>query len=122
MAALKTKERQVLQACKAVLNVLKDVKLLDYWRITTGGKLYAGRTLLPNIEMVGFSDIIILAKGVPHIIFVELKATDGKQSDRQKEFQQRVETMGHKYYLCHGAEELCQILDQNGVKTNLYFR
>lgn len=116
-----TKERDILFACKALLEFLKNRGVLDYFRITTSGILREGRYLVANKEMAGFSDIIILTPE-PRTIFLELKAEKGRQSDNQKRFQKRVEAMGHKYYLCRSREALCQILEENSVPMKLFFK
>lgn len=38
--------------------------------------------------------------------WIECKAPKGKQSDLQKEFQERVEAEGHVYILAHGIDDL----------------
>lgn len=113
------KEAGILRDCIELLRILKMHRVLDYWRITVGGVLRQGMYLIPNKEMAGFSDIIILTKN-PYSIFLETKSPKGRQSDNQKEFQRRVESVGHKYYLCRSREHLCQILTENGIETNRY--
>lgn len=112
------KERDVLIQCKALLEEIKSIGWLDYWRISTGGKLRGGFKT-KNTEMVGFSDIMVLFKYSTAVAFIELKATNGIQSDEQSEFQKRVELMGHKYYLCKSRSELCEILIKNGVHASI---
>ncbi len=112
------KEKQVLIDCKSVLEPLKRAGLLDYWRITVGGILQRGKFMVPNKEMAGFSDIIILIPDQVDI-FLELKSEVGCQSDNQKEFERRVLMMGRKYCLCKSREELCKILSENGICRKL---
>lgn len=115
------RESDVLLECKALLDFLKNKRLLEYWRVSVGGLLIKGKHLVPNKEMSGFSDIIILLP-TPSTIFLELKAEKGIQTDNQKEFQRRVESMGHKYYLCKSRGELCEILEMNGIPVKLFTR
>jgi hypothetical protein len=39
-------------------------------------------------------------------VWIECKADKGKQSDLQKQFQEKVEAEGHKYILAYGIEDL----------------
>ena len=115
------KEKDVLRDCKQILEFLKTNKLLDYWRVSTGGVMHqGGKFMVPNREMIGFSDILILIPA--RVIFIETKSEVGKQTPAQKEFQLRVESMGHKYHLCRSGDELCRILVTYGVPANLCIR
>lgn len=115
------KERDVLRDCKSLLDVFKFHQILDYWRITTGGILQHGKFLVPNKEMAGFSDLIILIAAGP-VIFLELKSDKGNQSVNQKAFQARINLVRHKYYLCSSMKILCDILKENGVNVELFIR
>lgn len=53
--------------------------------------------------LAGVSDLIILTDKVT--IFVEVKNEFGKQSDKQKDFQDRVEALGFNYILVRSLEE-----------------
>ena len=48
--------------------------------------------------MAGVSDLIVVGEG--RVLFVEMKTMKGKQSATQKDFQRRVEGLGHKYVVC----------------------
>ncbi len=115
------KEQRVLIECRALLDYFKHRGLLDYWRVHTGGIVTRGKFLVPNKEMVGFSDIIILTPQ-PLTIFLELKGEAGRQSPGQKAFQARTEAMNHKYYLCKGRSELCEILKSNGIQMGTFIK
>lgn len=56
----------------------------------------------------GVSDLIIIHFG--KVLFVEVKNDKGRQSDKQKDFQQLIEAQGFKYYLVRSLEELKQII------------
>ncbi len=43
---------------------------------------------------------------VPAIVWIELKAPNGKQSELQKSFQAKVESEGHRYLLVRDLSEL----------------
>lgn len=53
--------------------------------------------------LAGVSDLILIADHT--ILFVEMKTEKGKQSERQKEFQQNVERLGFSYRICRSLEE-----------------
>ena len=78
----------------SVPNDSKDAKE-QMRKISTG--LYAG-----------VSDLIIIHFG--KVLFVEVKNDKGRQSDKQKDFQQLIEAQGFKYYLVRSLEELKQII------------
>lgn len=57
----------------------------------------------------GFSDLIIIhktsnmSKGVHY--YFEVKTESGKQSDKQIEFQKRIESLGYEYHLVRNQKE-----------------
>lgn len=53
--------------------------------------------------MAGVSDLIVLLPNV--VLFVEVKTTVGRQSDKQKAFQSKVESLGFKYFLVRSLED-----------------
>lgn len=108
------KEADVLIQCKALLEIMKGYGRLDFWRVNGGASLIRG-IKTKNSGMAGFSDIMVLFKHSIAVAFIELKATDGRQSEEQVGFQRRVELMGHKYYLCRSLDDMKEILIQNGV-------
>jgi hypothetical protein len=59
--------------------------------------------------MAGVSDLIVLING--NTIFVEIKTEIGKQSDKQKEFEETVTLQGFKYYLVRSLEEFKQKIE-----------
>ena len=54
--------------------------------------------------MAGVSDLIIVADR--RVLFVEMKdGKNGRQSEHQKEFQHRVEVLGHRYVVCRSLDD-----------------
>jgi hypothetical protein len=53
--------------------------------------------------MAGVSDLIILRQN--EAIFVEVKTDIGRQSDKQKSFQEQVESLGFRYILVRSLED-----------------
>ena len=56
----------------------------------------------------GVSDTIIIHKGV--CMFVEFKTLTGVVSVFQKQFQQRIESQGYKYYIIRSLEQFQSII------------
>lgn len=53
--------------------------------------------------IAGVSDLIIIRPN--EVLFVEVKTTVGRQSDKQKAFQSKVELLGFKYFLVRSEED-----------------
>jgi len=58
--------------------------------------------------MAGVSDLICIHNG--KVLFIECKDDKGRQSDKQKEFQERVEAQGFSYYLVRSLEDFKKII------------
>jgi len=58
--------------------------------------------------LAGVSDLIVLKDG--KVLFIEIKTSTGRQSDKQKEFQERVEAQGFNYYLVRSLEDFKKII------------
>ena len=56
--------------------------------------------------LAGVSDLIVVADH--KVLFVEMKAPRGRQQQTQKEFERRVEVLGHKYVVCKSVEDFMQ--------------
>lgn len=57
--------------------------------------------------LAGVSDLILVQD---EIIYVEVKTHNGTQSKNQKEFQKRVEALGHKYKIVRSLEQFKSII------------
>ena len=53
--------------------------------------------------LAGASDTIIVLED--RVIFCEFKDAKGKQSDKQKDFQERVQLLNHEYWLVRSLDE-----------------
>ena len=53
--------------------------------------------------IAGVSDLIILTPN--QAFFIEVKTPTGRQSEKQKEFQHKVELLGFKYFLVRTLED-----------------
>ena len=54
--------------------------------------------------LAGVADLtILLPQGKS--LYIEMKVKGNRQTPNQKEFQQKAEALGHKYYVCYSFEE-----------------
>jgi VRR-NUC domain len=77
---------------------------------------YKGKNRLTRFSQPGTADIMVLADtndrdcefpfSHKRVVWIEVKAPKGRQSDSQKEFQQAVEYEGHKYILAYSLEDV----------------
>jgi len=59
----------------------------------------------------GASDLIVILPN--KILFVEVKTEKGVQSDMQKDFEKRVNTLGFDYYLVRNLDQFKTLIWQN---------
>lgn len=59
--------------------------------------------------MAGVSDTIIILPN-SKFIFVEFKTQTGKQSEKQKEFEERVKKHGYDYFIIRSVEEFKKLI------------
>ena len=59
--------------------------------------------------VAGVSDLVVIGNG--KVLFVEMKIAKGRQSERQKEFQDIVESLNHKYVVCRSFEGFKKEID-----------
>lgn len=69
-----------------------------------GGNVRMMTKLVSMGLRAGASDLVIVLQG--RVIFLELKDDEGVQSKLQKVFQDRVEGLGHTYWLCRSLDEV----------------
>jgi hypothetical protein len=66
----------------------------------------------------GVSDLVAIKGG--RTVWIECKATKGKQSEYQRVFQEAVEDNGGDYWLVHSLDELIEQLSPKGVYVTHY--
>lgn len=67
--------------------------------------------------LAGVADLtILLPQG--RSIYIEMKVKGNKQTDNQKDFQQKAEALGYKYYVCYSFEEFKAIIEKELTTTN----
>jgi len=60
----------------------------------------------------GTADIVVLF--YKRIVFIEVKAVKGVQSDSQKEFEQMVKNLGFEYYIWRDVDDCIEFIKQKG--------
>ena len=61
--------------------------------------------------LAGVADLtILLPQGKS--LYIEMKVKGNRQTSNQKEFQQKAESLGHKYYVCYSFEEFEKVVKQ----------
>lgn len=60
--------------------------------------------------MAGVSDLICINNG--KVFFVEVKDDKGKQSEKQKIFQEKVESQGFRYILVRSLEDFTKCINE----------
>lgn len=53
--------------------------------------------------LAGVSDLVVVADR--RVLFVEMKTARGRQRETQKDFQRRVEVLGHRYVVCRSLDD-----------------
>ena len=74
----------------------------------TAGGFMAMKPLLLTGLLSGVSDLVAVLKG--RVIFVEVKNSVGRQSEKQKRFEEQINNLGFEYYLIRTLEEFIRIL------------
>ena len=72
-----------------------------------GGYLAMKGPLLTGL-LSGVSDLIVVEKS--RVIFVEVKTAIGRQSEKQKKFENNVKSLGYKYHLVRSLEDFIKII------------
>ena len=60
--------------------------------------------------MAGASELIVVLPG--YLVFVEVKDATGRQSDKQKDFEQQVKLLGFHYYVVRSLVEFQQAIEK----------
>lgn len=98
---------------QALKRYVKDLLNLEkiLWFPMNSGKFQIGNYWVEGCPE-GTADLLMFLGDKP--VWLELKSPTGKQSQLQKEFQAKVEKLGHSYQLIRKPEELYEWL--RGIK------
>ena len=67
--------------------------------------------------LAGVADLtILLPQGKS--LYIEMKVKGNRQTLNQKEFQQKAEALGHKYYVCYSIEDFEKVIKQELTRKN----
>jgi hypothetical protein len=94
---------------KSILDYLAAKRILAF-RMQVGSMPWSDgkrKRFLP-FGTQGMADILAFPDG--HVLWVEVKAAKGKQSEFQKSFQAQVEEHGHRYILARSIEDVEEAL------------
>ena len=104
------KESQIQTAIEQVLRVYEKSGSCVYIKNNTGAHKTDHGAFI-RFGKVGSSDFLLFLQG-GQTVFLEVKTPKGRQNDNQKDFQRRVEQLGHSYFVVRSAREVWQILEQ----------
>ena len=93
-------EDNLQRAVCRLLDCYENAGDLMYFAVPNGGKRNkVTAKILKGIGVkAGVSDLVIVLPG--RVLFVELKAPKGRQSQTQKDFAEKVQSFKHEYHLC----------------------
>ncbi len=107
-------EHQIQVAMCKYMDLLK----VPYFAIPNGGArhLMIAKKLKAEGVKAGVADLfIMLPNEFYHGLFIETKTDSGRQSDKQKEFQQKCFEYGYAYKIIRSVAELAEFLDSYGL-------
>lgn len=80
--------------------------------IPNGGRRNAIEAKIMKGEgiLAGFSDLIIIAD--KNVLFVEVKTAKGKQTEKQIQFQEKVQELGFQYSICRSLSEFIMTVEK----------
>lgn len=112
----KIKERDILTQVTYLLNILQARGELMFVRVNVSGIITdgpRGKTFRSNASMKGFPDLLLFLRG-GKTLCVELKSPTGTLTESQVRFQERINRVGHQYYVVRSYEYLRNVLDKYG--------
>lgn len=68
-------------------------------------------------QLAGFPDLMIMAQS--RVLFLEVKAPEGRQSVSQREFQAFAESQGHGYAIVRSVDDAIAALREYNIKTRI---
>ena len=110
-------ESQLQQMCVRYFRYVYPQYLI--YAVPNGGFRNAieAKRLKAEGVLAGVADLtVLLPQG--KILYIEMKVKGNKQTDNQKEFQQKAEALGYKYYVCYSFDELKAIIEKELTTTN----
>lgn len=101
------KETPIQKTIKDYLDLRPDI---DYFRINTMGDFHTvgGRSFRKKNENKGMADLLVLKN--PFTIWIETKSNNGKQSENQAIFEQKVTKHNHFYIIVTSVHQVIEFL------------
>ena len=103
------------QIQKAIMDWLQAKGILAF-RMNTGAvhSEYKGKSRFMRFGVLGMADLVAFPmRGIyPRVVWIEVKAPKGVQSELQKSFQKQVEDHGHRYILARSLEDVTSLLER----------
>jgi hypothetical protein len=72
---------------------------------------YKNKQFVSTGMLPGVSDTIVVLNG--KVLFIEFKTATGKQSERQKDFEETVKALGHPYFICRNFKDFVFIIEKH---------
>ena len=69
---------------------------------------YSNKQYISTGVLPGVSDTIVILPG--KVLFIEFKTATGRQSDRQKEFEEIVTNLEYEYFICRSLKDFQDII------------
>lgn len=111
------------QIQKSILDYLR-IRKIWHRRMNSGvmASSYKGKKSFTRFGTPGMADILAMYQPVncdypsshQRVLWIEVKAPKGKQSEAQLEFQSEVEGQGHAYILAKSIDDVAGWLELNG--------
>ena len=109
MAKLKMSEGDLLRLCADMLNQLHIPYIRNGNFVGQITRPNGSKGFIRNSSYPGSPDLLIFREGGV-TIHCELKSEIGKQSDDQREYQERIERLGHRYVLIRTPDEFVKLI------------
>lgn len=100
------KETQIQTTIEHYLQYQEKLGKLVYQKNNSGA--YKIGTRFVRFGKSGSPDFYVFLKSV--ILCIEVKNENGRQTENQIEFQNKIERLGHKYFIVHSLDDLIEIL------------
>lgn len=109
---MRKNEESLLQRACVKWFRLKFPKYLIF-AIPNGGSrnLFEAKNMKLEGTLPGVADLQIIMN--KKTFFIEMKAREGKQSLKQKEFENKVKEQGFDYFICRSFDEFKKIIENN---------
>ena len=102
-------EKEIQTAIEQYLRLLEQRKLLIYVK-NNSGALQTGHGSFLRFGKAGSPDFLLFLPG-GKTIHLEVKTDQGQQTESQKQYQQRIEDLGHQYQVVRSVRELASFVE-----------